>query len=163
CATRGYFRGTRSSVGRRGDRHDRRSHLQPARTIAQGRAAGENWRRACDSAAGVAQAGRGSPARTSAGRGGGGMIWLLVALCLAVSFVFSGIEAGILSVNRVRLAHQVRQREAAALVLERLLGHPERLMITVLIVTNLANIFALVLVADWLVAHLGQRGYLVAL
>jgi putative hemolysin len=91
------------------------------------------------------------------------MIWLTVALCLAVSFIFSGIEAGILSVNRVRLTHRARQRDRAALLLERLLAHPERLMITVLMVTNLANIFALVLVADWLVARLGQRGYLVAL
>ena len=33
------------------------------------------------------------------------MIWILIVLCCLVTFVFSGIEAGILSVNRVRLAH----------------------------------------------------------
>ncbi len=91
------------------------------------------------------------------------MIWLAILICFAVSFVFSGVEAGTLSVNRVRLAHHVRQRDPAALVLDRLLAHPERLLITVLMVTNLANIFALVLVADRFVAWLGPRGYLVAL
>ena len=35
------------------------------------------------------------------------MTWLIVALCLFVAFIFSGIEAGILSVSRVRLKHRV--------------------------------------------------------
>ena len=53
------------------------------------------------------------------------MTVLVIVLCLAVSFIFSGIEAGILSVNRVRLAHRAKQREVAALKLERLLAKPE--------------------------------------
>ena len=73
------------------------------------------------------------------------MTALVIVLCLVVSFVFSGIEAGILSVNRVRLAHRAKQREPAALKLKRLLAQPDRLLITVLVVTNMANIFALVL------------------
>jgi CBS domain containing-hemolysin-like protein len=88
---------------------------------------------------------------------------LLMILCLMVSFVFSGIEAGIFSVNRVRLANRAKRREPAALKLERLLASPDRMLITVLIVTNLANIFALVLGAGMLVNAMGQRGYLVAL
>jgi CBS domain containing-hemolysin-like protein len=86
-----------------------------------------------------------------------------IALCFVVSFVFSGIEAGIFSVNRVRLAHRAKQRERAALALQDLLAHSDRMLITVLIVTNLANIFALVLGTRLLVAAWGQRGYLVAL
>ena len=35
------------------------------------------------------------------------MIWVAILCCLLVSFVFSGIEAGILSVNRVRLNQPV--------------------------------------------------------
>jgi CBS domain containing-hemolysin-like protein len=83
--------------------------------------------------------------------------------CLLVSFVFSGIEAGILSVNRVRLKHRVRQRDHAALKLERLLADPERILVTVLIVTNLANIFAVTLSARELVMLYGHYGYLIAL
>jgi len=88
---------------------------------------------------------------------------LVILLCLVVSFVFSGIEAGIFSVNRVRLANRAKRREPAALKLERLLAQPDQMLITVLIVTNLANIFALVLGAGMLVSAMGRSGYLVAL
>ncbi len=88
---------------------------------------------------------------------------LIIVCCMAVSFVFSGIEAGIFSVNRVRLAHRAKQRERAALALQGLLAHSDRMLVTVIIVTNLANIFALVLGSRLLVASWGQRGYLIAL
>jgi CBS domain containing-hemolysin-like protein len=91
------------------------------------------------------------------------MIWLAVAVCLFVSFLFSGIEAGLLSVNRVRLKHRVKLRDRAALVLDRLLAEPERLLVTVLVVTNLMNIFALTLITQELVRWLGPRGYWIAL
>jgi putative hemolysin len=91
------------------------------------------------------------------------MTWLAVACCLLVSFVFSGIEAGILSVNRVRLKHRVRQRDRAAIKLERLLADPERILVTVLVVTNLANIFAVTLSTRELLVHYGHYGYLIAL
>jgi CBS domain containing-hemolysin-like protein len=88
------------------------------------------------------------------------MIWLAIVCLLAVSFVFSGIEAGILSVNRVRLRHHVKNRDRAAIRLKRLLDHPERLLVTVIIVTNLMNIAAITLTAQTLVQHVGWRGYL---
>ncbi|MEO6738694.1 MAG: CNNM domain-containing protein [Chthoniobacteraceae bacterium] len=88
---------------------------------------------------------------------------LIIVLCLLVSFVFSGIEAGIFSMNRVRLAHRAKQRDRAALVLQRLIANPDRMLVTVLIVTNLANIFALVLGTRLLVSAMGRYGYLVAL
>jgi CBS domain containing-hemolysin-like protein len=91
------------------------------------------------------------------------MIWLTVACCLFVSFVFSGIEAGILSVNRVRLKHRVRQRDSAALKLERMLDDPERILVTVLIITNLANISAVTLSTRELVTYYGYYGYVIAL
>jgi putative hemolysin len=91
------------------------------------------------------------------------MIWLIIGVCCLVTFVFSGIEAGILSVNRVRLAHNARQKDAAALKLEAMLAHPDRLLITVLMVTNFANICALVLLITELVGRFGQAGYLLGL
>lgn len=91
------------------------------------------------------------------------MIWIAVAFCLLVSFIFSGIEAGILSVNRVRLKHRVRQRDKAAMKLERLLADPERILVTVLVVTNLANIFAVTLATRELMAVYGRSGYLISL
>ncbi len=87
------------------------------------------------------------------------MIWLAIACCLLVSFVFSGIEAGILSVNRVRLEHRVKLRDRAALRLQRLIEQPERLVVTVLVVTNLMTIFALTMATQEFVARLGGWGY----
>jgi CBS domain containing-hemolysin-like protein len=91
------------------------------------------------------------------------MIWIAVAVCSLVSFVFSGIEAGLLSMNRVRLRHRVKLRDRAAIVLNRLLARPERLLVTVLIVTNLMNAFSLTLATQELVRLLGNLGYVAAL
>lgn len=89
-------------------------------------------------------------------------LWLSVLGCLLVSFVFSGIEAGILSINRVRLRHQLKLKDPAAVLLNRLLVHPERLLITVLLVTNLMNIVALALVVQGLAERWGRWGYVMA-
>jgi putative hemolysin len=91
------------------------------------------------------------------------MIWLAVLACFFVSFIFSGTEAGLLSVNRVRLKHRLKHRDRAAIILNRLLEHPERLLVTVLLVTNLMNIFAMTLATQQFVAQFGNAGYFVAL
>jgi putative hemolysin len=91
------------------------------------------------------------------------MIWIAILACGVISFVFSGIEAGLLSVNRVRLKHRLKHRDPAAIVLNRLLSHPERLLVTVLLVTNLMNIFAATLATQQFVRYLGPAGYFAAL
>ncbi|MEI6351346.1 MAG: CNNM domain-containing protein [Verrucomicrobiota bacterium] len=91
------------------------------------------------------------------------MLWLVVIVCLLVSFVFSGIEAGILSVNRVRLRHRAKLRDRAALRLQRLLRNPERLLLTVVIVTSMANIVAITLTTYAMVRRWGHVGYLLSL
>ena len=90
------------------------------------------------------------------------MVWIAVGACLLVSFVFSGIEAGILSVNRVRLKHRVKLKDRAAMKLRQLLVNPERFLVTVLVATNLMNITAIALATQELVARAGPRGYLLA-
>lgn len=87
------------------------------------------------------------------------MIWVAILVCFLVSFVFSGIEAGILSMNRVRLKHRLKHRDPAAVVLNSLLEEPERLLVTVLLVTNLMNIFAMTLATQEIVMRLGTIGY----
>jgi putative hemolysin len=89
--------------------------------------------------------------------------WLIIFCCWATSFVFAGIEAGLLSLDQVRLRHQVKLRNRAAMVLDRLLKHPERLLATVLLVTNFADIAALLLLTRRIVQLLGMWGYAVAL
>src|SRR6266480_3865290 len=74
------------------------------------------------------------------------MTYTVAILCLwTISFLFAGIEAGLLSVDPVRLRHHVKQHRPAALRLDRLTKRPERLLITVLLVTNFANILGLLL------------------
>jgi len=91
------------------------------------------------------------------------MTWLAILGCWALSFLFSGIEAGVLSVDPVRLRNQVKQRKRAALRLNRLLKSPERLLVTVLLVTNMTDILGLLLLTRRLVWSFGNNGYFLAL
>jgi CBS domain containing-hemolysin-like protein len=89
------------------------------------------------------------------------MIWLgIVALC-AVSFLFAGIEAGLLSLDPVRLRHNVKLKTRGARRLERLQENPGRLLVTVLLITNISDICALLLATRSLVQSLGRTGYVV--
>ena len=90
------------------------------------------------------------------------IVWLVIAGAWAVSFLFAGIEAGLLSVDPVRLRHHVKQRTPGAVRLDRLLKHPERLLVTVLIVTNLANILGLLLLTNLLIAAFAFFGFFLA-
>ena len=88
---------------------------------------------------------------------------LAIFVLWTISFFFAGIEAGLLSVDPVRLRHQVKQNVPAAMRLDRLTKQPERLLITVLLVTNFANIVSLLLLTAILVTRMGTVGYLVSL
>ena len=90
------------------------------------------------------------------------MIWLLVALCWMISFLFSGIEAGLLALNPVRLRHRAKSGDRGAQRLQRMLKQPERLFITVLLVTNAADIIALIILTQKLVIRWGWTGYPIA-
>jgi len=69
--------------------------------------------------------------------------FFIIGGCWAVSFLFNGIEAGLTSIDPVRLRHHVKLNRPAAVRLDRLLKTPERLLVTVLLITNLADILAL--------------------
>lgn len=91
------------------------------------------------------------------------IVWLVIVGCWIASFLFSGIEAGLLAVDPIRLRHQMNQGSRAALRLSRLVQHPERLLMTVLIVTNLAEISALLLLTRTFVVRFGITGYVLAI
>jgi CBS domain containing-hemolysin-like protein len=86
---------------------------------------------------------------------------IFFGLCLVVSFLYAGIEAGLLSASRVRLRSRVHQGDRAAVRLDRLLAHPERLLATVLFVTNFADVAALVIITNAMVDHFHRWGYLI--
>src|ERR1700732_1522705 len=88
------------------------------------------------------------------------MIAFAIFCCWVVSFFFNGIESGLLSTAPVRLRENVKRRVPAALRLNRLLKHPERLLVTVLLFTNAADIVGLLLLTRQLVHRYGDIGFL---
>lgn len=92
------------------------------------------------------------------------MIWLLlVTACWLVSFLFAGIEAGLLALDPIRLRTRAKNGDAAAVRLEKLLLNPERLFITVLLATNAADILALIVLTRRLWLHFYIAGYVIAI
>jgi putative hemolysin len=79
--------------------------------------------------------------------------------CWTISFLYNGIEAGLMAVDPVRLRHHVKLNRAAAVRLDRLLRTPGRVLATVLLVTNFADILALLLLTRRLVARFGTAGF----
>ena len=91
------------------------------------------------------------------------IISLVIFCCWFVSFFFNGVESGLLSINPIRLRQNVKRRVPAAVQLNRLLKHPERLLVTVLLITNAADILGLFLLTRELVHSWGYIGYLISL
>jgi len=91
------------------------------------------------------------------------IVGFIIFCCWVVSFFFNGIESGLLSIDPVRLRQNVKSGVPAARRLNRLLKHPERLLATVLLFTNAADILGLLLLTTQLVRWYGHAGYLFAL
>ena len=79
--------------------------------------------------------------------------------CWAISFLFNGIEAGLASIDPVRLRYHVNLNQPAAMKLDRLLKTPGHLLGTVLLVTNFVEIIALLLLTRFLVSKFGAAGF----
>jgi len=82
---------------------------------------------------------------------------LVVGACLALSFLFSGMEAGVAALNRLRIRHRMRSGDARASVLHGYLENPESFLWTILIGNTLANFAAVTLLVTWLHERLGER------
>jgi putative hemolysin len=79
-------------------------------------------------------------------------IWAAFAVCLAVSFVLSGMEAGVFALSRLRIRQQMRAGQPSAKVLHDYLENPENFLWTILVGNTVANF----LILGWLVAVLHQ-------
>jgi putative hemolysin len=85
--------------------------------------------------------------------------WFIIFCCWIVSFFFNGLESGLLSIDPVRFRQNLKRGVPAARRLDRLLKQPERLLATVLLCTNAAGIFGLLLLTLQLVGSYGYAGY----
>ena len=78
---------------------------------------------------------------------------LFLAACLALSFLLSGMEAGVFALNRLRVRHLARAGRPSAKLLHDFLEHPENFLWTILVGNTLANFIIL----GWVVATLHDR------
>lgn len=81
----------------------------------------------------------------------------LLALCLVLSAVFSGTETALMSVNRYRLRTLAQRGHRGAILAEKLLARPDRLIGLILIGNNLANNLAATLVAILVLETWGEQ------
>ena len=83
------------------------------------------------------------------------ILWLLLfAMAAGVSFVLSGMEAGVFALNRLRIRHRMREGNRRAAALHGYLEHPENFLWTILVGNTLANLAAVSIGVMWLDAGL---------
>jgi magnesium and cobalt exporter, CNNM family len=90
--------------------------------------------------------------------------WLALALCLLLSFLLSGMEAGVFALNRLRVRRLARAGKPSAKLLNHFLENPEKFLWTILVGNTLANFlilgFMLAKIHEW---FLGERVLVVAI
>src|SRR5277367_2405462 len=84
--------------------------------------------------------------------------WFVLAICLVLSFLLSGMEAGVFALSRLRVRRLARAGRPSAKLLNRFLENPEKFLWTILVGNTLANFlilgFTLAKIHEWL---LGSR------
>jgi len=86
------------------------------------------------------------------------IIWVAFSACLALSFLLSGMEAGVFALSRMRVRQQMRAGRRSAKVLHGYLENPENFLWTILVGNTVANFIILGMILVFLDAALpGQR------
>jgi CBS domain containing-hemolysin-like protein len=78
--------------------------------------------------------------------------WILLVLCLGLSFLLSGMEAGVFALNRLRVRRLARTGKPSAKLLHGFLERPENFLWTILVGNTLANF----LVLGWILLKLHE-------
>jgi CBS domain containing-hemolysin-like protein len=81
------------------------------------------------------------------------LTWMVIGLCLALSFVLSGMEAGVFALSRLRVRRLMRSGRSSARVLYGFLENPENFLWTILV----GNTFVNFIILGWLVPVLHMR------
>ena len=79
--------------------------------------------------------------------------WVALPLFLAVSFLLSGMEAGVFALSRLRIRQQMRAGRPSAKTLHGFLDDPESFLWTIVVGNTLANF----LILGWLFAELYEH------
>lgn len=87
---------------------------------------------------------------------------LVILLCLVLSAFFSGMETGVISINRLRLRHRVRDGQRSARILEAFLRDSDHLLGTTLIGNNLCLVVLSILTASLSLRYGGEAARIIA-
>src|SRR5258707_24552 len=80
------------------------------------------------------------------------LFFFLVGFCSILSFLFSGMEAGVFALSRLRISKQMRAGKASASLLHHYLENPENFLWTILVGNTVANF----LILGWIVLALHE-------
>src|SRR5512134_1651477 len=69
--------------------------------------------------------------------------WTLLVLCAALSFMLSGMEAGVFALSRLRVRQRMRAGRSSARLLHRWLENPENFLWTIFVGNTLVNFILL--------------------
>lgn len=83
---------------------------------------------------------------------------ILIVVGLLGSWFFSGMETGLISINRLRLRHFVRRKVKGAATLQHFLDHPDYLLGTMLVGNNIMNTMLAIVAASVGTRALGASG-----
>ncbi|MBN1676517.1 MAG: HlyC/CorC family transporter [Kiritimatiellae bacterium] len=89
------------------------------------------------------------------------MLWAqlaVIAICMIGEAFFSGMETGLISIHRMRLRHLLKEKRRGARLLQNFIDHPDRLLGTTLVGTNICVETAAILAASVATALLGPWG-----
>lgn len=82
------------------------------------------------------------------------LAWIFLAICLGLSFLLSGMEAGVFALSRMRVRQQMRAGRRSAEVLHEFLENPENFLWTILVGNTVANFIILGMTLVFLVEAL---------
>src|SRR5277367_4329943 len=83
--------------------------------------------------------------------------WIGLGLCLLLSFLLSGMEAGVFALNRLRVRRLARAGKPSAKLLQGFLENLEKFLWTILVGNTLANFlilgFSLAKIHEWFLGN----------
>ena len=79
--------------------------------------------------------------------------WISLGVCLLLSFLLSGMEAGVFALNRLRIRRLARTGNPSAKLLQGFLERPETVLWTILVGNTLVNF----LIFGWILTRLHER------
>jgi len=89
------------------------------------------------------------------------IVWIqlvVIVVCMLGEAFYSGMETGLISIHRMRLRHLLNEKRRGARLLQGFIDHPDRLLGTTLVGTNLCVETAAILAASAATTLMGQWG-----